>query len=159
MKITLTASEVMQAANVGMMRQVQNTLNKAKPAYGAGSNNDWQLNIEGALGECALAKFLGVYWVGTGKMRAPDVGDFDVRTTTDQNNRLILHPDDPDDRIFWLLIGKNGYYDVRGWIRAADGKRDEFWADPTGQKRHAFFVPQSALNSAKSWFDRRKDVA
>ena len=144
--VNLSPSEMMLAAHAGVMRQVENKKLGRKPFYGAGSNNDWQLNIEGCAGEYALAKYLGVHWSGKGEFRAPDVGVVDVRTTTHENGRLILHPDDPDDRVFWLVTGRNGDYIVRGWILGLDGKKEEFWSDPSGKGRSAFFIPQSALS-------------
>jgi len=49
--------------------------------------------------------------------------------------------------VFWLLCGTNGKYSIKGWILGAEGKRKEYWSDPTGKDRPAFFVPQSALHS------------
>lgn len=144
MQVSLDPSEMMLAAHAGVMRQVQNLKLGRKDANGASTDSGWQINLEGALGEYALAKCLGLYWPGKGKLRAPDVGEVDVRTTSRDNGRLILHPSDPDDRVFYLLTGVNGRYQVRGWIAGKDGKREEFWKDPAGG-RPAFFVPQSAL--------------
>lgn len=143
--VELTFYEMLLAAHAGVMRQVQNCKDGLAPAYGAGDKNDWQLHIEGCLGECALAKFLGVYWSGKGELRAPDVGIVDVRTTRLDYGDLMMHKRDPDDRVFYLLCGVNGIYKVKGWILAKDGKKDFYWRDPTG-KRPAYFVPQHALN-------------
>lgn len=144
--IVLTPAEMLVAAQVGIQRQVQNLKHNVQAAYGARREHDWQLNIEGALGEMALAKYLGIYWDGKGEMREPDVGNVDVRTTPKPNNRLILHPKDPDDRVFYLLTGYNGQYVVRGSILGKDGKKQEYWTDPkTG--RPAYFVPQEALKA------------
>ena len=142
--IKLSTTEIMQGALVGVMRMVQNLKNGNRDKHGAERGPGWQYNIEGALGEMALAKFLGTYWAGTGVYRAPDVGDQDVRTASMDGGCLILHPADPDDRVFWLLTGQRGIYTVCGCIRGADGKKQEYWRDPAGG-RPAFFVPQSAL--------------
>jgi len=144
-RIVLTASDMLLAANAGIMRQIENVKNNVKPAYGAGHENDWQYSIEGAMVEFALAKHLNVFWHGKGKMRGDDVGNYQVRTSSRSNGDLILHPKDEDDKIFWLLTGLNGTYDVRGWITARDGKKEKWWRDPAGG-RPAFFVPQSELN-------------
>tara|TARA_R110000803_G_C11989495_1_gene321960 strand:- start:9029 stop:9499 length:471 start_codon:yes stop_codon:yes gene_type:complete len=144
--VVLTPSEMVLAASAGVMRNVKNINAKLKDAYKADPNQGWQMHIEGALGEMALAKFLGLYWPGVGKMRGTDVGEVDVRTRSRADYELILHEKDPDDRVFWLLCGNNGRYDVKGWILCADGKRQEYWSDPSGKNRPAFFVPQSKLN-------------
>ena len=143
-EINLTPAQVIIAASAGVLRQAENLKLGREPAHGAGALNNWQIHIEGALGEYALSKFLNIYWPGKGQLRAPDVGLVDVRTATRPDSRLILHPDDPDDRQFWLLTGVNGRYMVRGWCWGRDGKKQKFWTDPTGG-RPAFFVPQSAL--------------
>jgi hypothetical protein len=144
-EVKLSYAEILQGAMVGVMRQVQNLKAGRTHRHGGSANNGWQMNIEGALGEMALAKHLDVYIGGTGVIRGPDVGECDVRTTSGANNRLILHPDDPDDRVFWLLTGANGQYQVRGNILGAEGKQQKWWKDPVGG-RPAYFVPQGELN-------------
>ena len=101
--IKLTPWEIMLGAQAGVMRQVENIKRGRKPYYGSGSDNDWQLHIEGCLGELALAKYLNIYWGGKGRLRASDVGRFEVRTRSKQHYSLILHKKDPDDKIFWSL--------------------------------------------------------
>ena len=142
--IRLTLSEMQIAAHVGIQRQLQNLKNNARPAYGAGSSNDWQLHVEGALGEMALAKHLGIYWDGKGQMRAPDVGCFDVRTRSKHTYDLIVHERDDDDRYIYLLTGGNGVYRFHGGIYARDAKDEQYWRDPAGG-RPAYFVPQNKL--------------
>lgn len=146
-EIELGQTEIIHGAMMGVLRQVQNILKARKPAHGAGNEKDWQKHIEGALGELALAKYLGVFWSGIGKLRAPDVGTMDVRTAAKHSHRLMIHPGDPDDRVFWFVTGLNGKYQIRGWLLAKDGKRDEWWKDPQGTDRWAFFVPTYALHA------------
>lgn len=143
-EVTLTSAEIMMAAQAGIMRQVENIKTKAEPYYGASDVADWQLHIEGCLGEFALAKYLNVWWGGKGNKRSADVFLYDVRTAASHSHSLILHPDDPDDRTFWLVTGRNGAYRVHGYIKARDGKKQEYWKEPV-KNRAAFFVPQSAL--------------
>jgi hypothetical protein len=152
-KVTLTSWEMMMGAQAGVMRRVENIQHGAQHKHGGErKGNDWQLAIEGALGEMALAKYLGLYWSGKGRYRAHDVGGvgpgsplgYEVRTRSREDYDLILHPEDPDDRIVWLVVGKSGAYTVKGWIKAGDGKKDEYWKDPAGD-RPAYFVPQNVL--------------
>lgn len=146
-EIDLNPSEITQACLCGVMRQVENIKLKRKPKYGAGRRKDWQYALEGMLGEFAMAKFLGVYLAGKGEFRGLDVGRFDVRKASLHHWKLVLHPDDPDDRIFWHITGLNGSYIVHGWIQAKFGKLKQHWADPTKKGRPAFFVPNEELNS------------
>ena len=57
-KVNLTSWEMLLAAQAGIMRQVENLKIGRSAAHGAGDKNDWQLHMEGALGEYALAKHL-----------------------------------------------------------------------------------------------------
>lgn len=145
--VSLTPAEILSAAHTGIMRQTQNLKRNRKPAYGATNATDWQWHVEGALGECAVAKALGLYWTGNlGNLRATDVGRYQVRTRSRHDYDLILHPEDPDDDVYFLVTGLNGRYRIHGWILGRDGKRDEYWSDPAGG-RPAYFVPQAALES------------
>lgn len=144
-KVTLTSAEILLGAQAGAMRQVENMKLNRTPYYGAGRSNDWQLNIEGVLGEMAVAKHIDCFWYGKGVFRGRDVGNYEVRSTAHQNGRLILHPDDDDDAFFFLVVGAYGQYTVAGKILGRQGKVERYWSDPTGKGRPAFFVPQSDL--------------
>jgi hypothetical protein len=143
--ITLTTYEIIMGSQAGMLRQIENIGRQRKSAYGAGTENDWQLHIEGCLGELALAKYLNLFFSGKGEFRSADVGIVDVRTRSKDWYDLILHPNDPDDRKFYLVTGNNGTYTVRGWILGSEGKQEKYWKDPAGG-RPAYFVPQRDLN-------------
>lgn len=150
MKVKLTLAEMMLAAQVGVMRQVNNKKHGRSHRYGATDSNAWQIAIEGALGEAALAKALGVYWSGNiGRLSAADVGGIEIRTTPYRQGCLILHPGDQDEAAFFLAVGCQGDYEIKGWIRGAEGKQDRFWKDPTGAGRWAFFVPQGELRGVE----------
>lgn len=145
MMIELTLAEVIQAALAGVMRRVQNMKRGTRDRFGQPTTDYWSIDIEGCCGELAVAKYLGRFWSGAiGDISADDVGVVQVRTTGRESGRLILHPEDKDDRVFILVVGNAPRFDIRGWIIAQHGKRDEFWSDP-GTGRPAFFVPQSAL--------------
>jgi hypothetical protein len=145
MKISLHSKEIMLAAHAGVMRQVENLRRGARPKYGAGSSNDWQLHIEGCLGEYAVAKALGRFPLGFGFQAESDIlGGVEVRRAQ-YGGRLILHPEDDDDASFVLICGENGVYEIVGWIEGRSGKRKDYWQDPAGG-RPAFFVPRGALS-------------
>jgi hypothetical protein len=143
--VQLTPYETYWAACAGVARQVENLKNGKQPMYGVNQRMDWQVHVEGALGEMALAKHLGLYWSGKGQLTDPDVGAVDVRTTAHESGRLILHDADEDDRRYYLLTGYNGCYNVRGWIMGRDGKVSDYLDDPIGG-RQAYFIPQSSLS-------------
>ena len=144
--------EMFHAATAGVMRNIENKKLKRKPAYGAQIESDWQISIEGALGEFALCKYLGVFWLGKGGFRGADLYDkagepMEVRTSQfgGESVHLPLYERDHDDRKYWLLTGHNGDYAVHGWIYGRDGKRAEFWRQMKAGRAHAFWVPKSEL--------------
>jgi len=143
-KIKLSSWEMILAAQAGIMRQVENLSKHREPNHDANHENDWQRNIEGCMGEYVLAKYLNIHWTGKGIIGDLDVGPYEVRTTSKETNRLIIHPEDRDNAIFWLICGINGRYKIMGWILGIHGKQQEYWKDPAGG-RPAYFVPQSAL--------------
>src|SRR5688572_3645476 len=135
----------MTAAQVGVMREVQNRRAGRVHAHGCGPDNGWSQHIEGAAGELAVAKALGLFWSGAvGNLAADDVGPLQVRTTRVEAGCLIVHPSDPADRAFVLVTGQAPDFMLRGWIMGRHAKRHKWWADPAGG-RPAFFVPQRAL--------------
>jgi len=161
--IELSPAEIQMAAFVGTQRTVQCLQKGINHRYGAKDTEAWQRSIEGAMGECALAKHLDHFW-SKGTPGATDVGPHDVRQTHDHSYSLIIHPTDDDNRRFYLVTGILGKYVVRGYLYGKDAKRQEWWRDPTGKNRFAYFVPQSALiddsiqittpvTTVKDWLD------
>ena len=146
MRVKLTPTEMMTAAHIGIMRQVQNLKKLRADAHGAKTDLGWQMHIEGAMGECAVAKALGCYWSGAiGILDASDVGEIEVRTTAHKSGRLILHQEDSKYNYYVLAVGKNGEYELIGYIWGKHGMKDEYWEDPTGTNRFAYFVPREEL--------------
>jgi hypothetical protein len=135
------------AAEMGITRQISNLMKGRPDAYGCAADVGWQVHIEGCCGELAVAKYLDRYWSGNfEQLKADDVGNYQVRTRSSHGWDLILHDRDPDDRVFILVTGTAPEYVIRGWMRAKDGKKPEFWSDPSKQNRPAYFVPQDCLH-------------
>jgi hypothetical protein len=145
MNVTLTYPEIFHAANAGVMRRIQRLRSKIPPSYGLKTGTEWQLFIEGALAECALAKCLGKYWEGCGEINGIDVLDVEARSTKHENGRLIIYDADKDYLKYYLLTGAEGKYTVRGWMYGKDAKQEKYLDSPTGRKA-AYFVPQSDLH-------------
>ena len=144
MNVILSPHELYLAASIDMMRQVQNVRQKRSHRHGADPTQAWSMHIEGACGEAAAAKALGIYWSGAiGDHKAKDVGAHQVRTTHRADGSLLLHKDDPDADLFVLVTGFAGDYQIRGWIQGFEGKKEEYWQTFSG--RPCFFVPQEAL--------------
>ena len=145
MKVTLTSSELLLAAQAGCMRQVENLFRGREDAYGASNGQGWEMHIQGAAGEFAVSKALNLHWPGKGRLRGSDVGPLQVRTAARHSHCLILHEEDDDEVAFVLVTGLAPSFIIQGWIRGWYGKRRQHWRDPAGG-RPAFFVPQAVLN-------------
>jgi len=141
--------EVRVAASVGVERQLQSMhmgLHEKVP----GIKCPWEINILGALGECAYCKFRAHYWnfsVNTFK-NIPDVGcNVQIRTTA-PNLRLIVRPEDPSDQYFVHIRGECPTYEVVGWILGKDAKQPG-WLEAVNGRSPAYFVPDNALTPFK----------
>jgi hypothetical protein len=145
--VRLSRAEMTVGAMTGVLRQIDNAMLQRKGRNGEAGQHDWQLHIEGALGEQALAKWIGTFWSGeVGNLSAADIGaKIEARTTSRLDGSLILHEWDRDDAFFFLLTGQHGTYRIAGWIEGRAGKQAAFWRDPVGG-RAAYFVPQAALH-------------
>ena len=146
MKIILTSGELMLAAIMGSTRQVRSITSGKQHRHGADKEKGFAMHITGAIGEMVVSKHLGIYYVGGGDVKAPDLTNGDkVRCTPMSDGCLILHPDDKPHARYWLVTGSvNGTeFHVRGSIIAQDGMLDKYWRDDV--REPAYFVPQGAL--------------
>ena len=142
--ITLTINELAVAANVGARRQLSAIEAGLRDKHGA--KQGWQIHIEGAAGEIAVAKFLNRHWscsVNTFRSE-PDVSTYEVRTRSEDWHDLIIRPDDKDESPYILVTGQAPYFTVQGWLYAREGKVPDFWKAPGGRPP-AWFVPQGIL--------------
>lgn len=147
--MALTWAEVAIAARIGEARTIGNRAKGNGHRHGKAPGADWAADIEAAAAEMAAAKGIGVYMpiaVSASEDRDGDLGyGLHVRHSDRDDARLILHPDDQDVGLFMLVVGRSPVYRLAGFIEAVNGKIERWWADPTGNDRPAFFVPQSEL--------------
>lgn len=146
--VFLTEDEIAHAKKIAQLRQNESISLGYKNAYGHSTDIEKGLetNEDGCLCEAAVCKFLGIPYT-KGEFRGDDAGPYQVRGTRHLNGRLILHHRDYDDKKYILVINEEPYFTLYGWIFAKDGKKEEFWTDPTNNNRPAFFVPQSELDT------------
>ena len=144
MKIILSSAEIMIASQVGIMRQIEDIKANKKSFSGEKPELAWQRHIEGALTECAMAKYLNVYW-SKQSWPHPDVGNIDVRSTHWEHGYLRIEPKDDNDRKFYLLTGLNGTYTMRGWIYGETAKQEKYLKTYDKEREMKYFVPQSDL--------------
>lgn len=138
-EIKLTLEELMIAAQVGSIRRVsgiKSGMDKNKHT----SKSDWGTDIDGAAAEMAFAKWLGVYWAGSNRtFKAPDVGSWQVRSTTHREGCLIVRPNDSDRDSFVLILTATPSFFIAGWLMGSDAKQDKFRRDDS------WWVPQNEL--------------
>lgn len=147
-EVSFTTYELRFGVMVGIERQLEALRFHRVHKYEF-QGNGWAVHIEGALAELAVAKATGRYWEALA--RNPDdlpgdVGRVQVRSTKHRNGALIVHPSDPDDAPFVLVVQYDEQtYHVVGWLYGREAKQQEFWTDKNGNGRFAFFVPQGRL--------------
>lgn len=152
--VKLEWHEYAMAAEVGKLRQLSSIRQGLKHKYGM-PGAGWTEHIEGACGELAVAKVLGIYWdgsVNTFKNLADLRGNVEVRTRSRNDWDLIVRPDDNDFSVYVLVTGMCPDYNVVGWIPGIDAKRQE-WLQTHGGRSPAYFVPQHALASVAKLAD------
>ena len=89
----------------GVIRRLRALQRQAAPGHKIddASAPCWQIDIEGALAEYAIAKALDQFWTGISHTGASDVGKIDeVRHTAHPSGNLLLYPKDHDKARYWL---------------------------------------------------------
>ena len=146
--VRLTNREMAMGAECGIMRNIAAMADDRCDQYGFAEEFGWNAHIEGACGEVAAGKIMGRFWSPTvNTFAAPDIGrHIQVRTRSRHDYDLPIRPKDKQEHLFVLVTGKAPLFMVRGYILAADARRDEWLADHGGRPS-AWFVPQRALLS------------
>lgn len=145
--IDLSWSEVHQAAQTGTNRCLNALRKGLKDAHGY-EGFGFDISIQGALGEIALAKYLNVYWDQYNSKRETwyegDVGSFEVRTIRKRHHNLTLHQRDRDNRAYILACAEPPTVLLLGWIMGKDGKLEKYWTEPQ-KGRPCFLFPRNKL--------------
>jgi hypothetical protein len=127
------------------MRHIAAVKAGLKDRFGA-EQGGWNLHIEGALGELAMAKHLGLFWsASVNTFHAPDLGAFiQVRTRSSHAYDLIVRMEDDKTDVFALLTGVAPEYWAHGWILGVDAQNEAWWKTH-GDRPGAWFVPKQQL--------------
>lgn len=152
MKIKLSWYEVAVCAGVGVRRKIESLRTRLKPLHKFQAHDGFELDLQGACGEMAAAKALGLYWDGgVGTFKAPDVGPYQIRTRMSDNYRgLALRDNDKDEEITILVTGHIPEFEVVGWIKNVDGKLPSLLRKLHRDRPATFVVPEDVLNSIES---------
>lgn len=124
-EITLTWGEFQVAIFIGGQRMMRAVRARRSEPYGHPSERgDWDVVMEGACAEMAVAKHLGMYWSDFPNLDYDgDVGRYQVRSTDLPHGHLLIYPRDRDDAPFILAAGRAPTFSICGWILAGEAKR------------------------------------
>lgn len=149
-EVKLTATELMSAALIGVMRHVS-SLNKGRQDAHGLETEGWTEHIEGACGEMALSKAMNAYYPGTiNTFKKADVGDkIQVKTRSNHEWDLLVRKNDDISHVYVLVTGKAPHYVVRGWMGGSEAKQEQ-WLQTYGGRPPAYFVPQEFLYGIES---------
>lgn len=145
--IKLTALEMALTEFVGQQRYRDGMKAKADEHKYGFDGDPLAVCIEGARGECVVAKALNVYWSGAGCDYAneSDVGRLQVRVTKHRTGRLIHRPNEGHLEDPWcLVIGDGDTYHLAGWLYGHECRQERWLSAPAGRPP-AYFVPQGSL--------------
>ena len=163
--VRLTEREMLLAASSGVQREVEClrklnggesvVLEYEKNNNQVGPGGLWQNHIEGAMGEFAVAKFLGLYPGGITDKDATDVGEhYEVRTRPKSYYELFVRKCEKEykeDKYFILAQGSYGVYTIRGWITAYEVfAHPEWFHNNSGKVSYQYWVPHEFLQSIET---------
>lgn len=150
-EVELTGHELMIAAEVGARRHARSLIAGRKD-YGGYKGKGWDIHIDGACGELACAKALGLFWSGMGQAIEDDsdVMGLQVRTRSRHNYELYVWPRDDPDATFVLVTGTAPVFRVHGWYEGARAQAHPEWLLSPTNREKAYFVPHHQLHSLDS---------
>lgn len=124
MKVRLDECEISLGMAVGCWRHARVIREGLKAGHGEAGATDLVRHMNGALGELALAKALGVYWGGSSADfgKDGDVARFEVRTTSHERGSLIAYPNDPPGRLLVLVVLGPTWARIAGYISAGNAR-------------------------------------
>ena len=146
LSVTLTPEEYEWAKSIGLKRNSEAKKQGRSDAHGLTGTSGEKQHIEGACGELAFAKWLGVVWPATVNtyQQGGDVGNIQVRTRSRLEYDLLVRKNDKDGALFILMQGQSPTFRVAGGLWGKQCK-NEIWSKGYGGRPPAYFVPRSAL--------------
>lgn len=154
--VTLTPDEIRIAAITGVSRRVD-SMKTGLVNQKQSDSSDWAIDIEGACAELAVAKQMGIFWIGHVRtFKNADVGVLHVRSTVHHDGHLIIKENDPDDAVFVLVTCDCPTYTIVGGI---SGARARIVGNEVPLRRGTgvtWWVPQKHLADPDSILDWAK---
>jgi hypothetical protein len=124
--VTLTWTECRHAVLVGAERRLRSKADgRRDTAWADAPEHGWQMDIEGAGAELALAKALGWHWSGSVDVfhSEADVRQLHVRQSSGPDRCLLLRPHDKPG-VYVLVTGRMPTYQVIGWAAWPECQQD-----------------------------------
>ena len=149
--IDLSTIELEVAMREAHRRHNQSKQLKQKPRQGGPAQDakGLQIDIAGAIGEMAAAKFLGLqkyvfeFNKNWGVFDLPP--NLDVKTALGHQRRLHIFKDENPLKIFVHATYKYEQVRLQGWSYGGDVMLDAYIDNPLG-RGESYFVPSSVLN-------------
>lgn len=124
--ITLTPTELMECVMGAVSRVLISQKQHLKPNNNC-PNWNWNNDIVGVCGERAFAKHINVYYhTSVNTFKKPDVGIFQVRSTTKPDGKLTVRPGDSENEWFILVTGEGFTYKIIGGLLGADAMKEKY---------------------------------
>jgi hypothetical protein len=121
----------------------------------------WEIDVAGAIGEMAVAKYLGieelafVYNDHYAKFDLPP--NIDVKTSLGHNRRLPIFLNEDPLKLFVFVTYAYQVIRLQGWILGQDGMKKEFVDNPVG-RGDSYYVPKFALNEMSTLQNYLKEI-
>jgi hypothetical protein len=155
-EILLTLAECLHAASVGAIRQYESFTANLTDRDGLiadcwGGASGVTIHVEGAAGEIATARALGLYYPAhVNNFHGPDLGvSTQVRTRYKHDYDLLIRSDDDERARYFLVTGTMPRFWVRGWLWGYEAKQSRFIQRYAGRQA-AWFVPVNELHQIKA---------
>lgn len=128
--IKLSVMEVKVAALISVERLCSNMSKGKTMGHGYDKQDEWEVGVQGAGAEVAVAKFLNVAYCGHCDVyhSIPDIGVCtEVRWTRLQS--LIVRPIDEIKSNYIVVTGRVPEMNIIGWMSGAEAKQDRYLTD------------------------------
>ena len=147
-EIVLSVEDVAYAEQKGAERQSEAVKAGMKDRHGLDPKQGLARHIEGALGEVACRRALGVdpRALSVNTFKTPDIPpDVQVRMRTVGSHALIVRRDDDRTDRFVHVTGQSPRFKVWGWILGGDAMEHPEWVRSYGLREPAWFVEKEDL--------------
>lgn len=160
-QIMLNDADIAFAGGIADIRYHENRKRGLGNTVKAADLDHWEPDIQGALGELAVSKWLDLFWDGMADpTEEPDVTFVDVRTTKHGGGRLAIYKRDLQIKPnipYVLVVQRLPAMYLVGWRFANEVLQPNDWWKPFGfrpeerdTKRECWGIPQRDLHAMEN---------